>query len=62
MKTPRLQVVFYLFLTGLLLAATAMRLGHHITKSGFWLCYGVALVLGVVVRCLPRQPLTEKDF
>ncbi|TVT41841.1 hypothetical protein FNT36_10490 [Hymenobacter setariae] len=62
MKTPRLQIAFYLFLTGLLLAVAALRFGHHITKSSFWLCYGVALALGIIVRCLPRKPLTEKDF
>jgi hypothetical protein len=62
MKTPRLQVAFYLFLTGLLLAAAALRIGHYITKSSFWMCYGVALVLAIIVRCLPRRPLTEKDF
>lgn len=62
MQTPRLRAAFYLLLTVLLLAATALRFGHHISKSSFWLSYAGALALGIIVRCLPRQPLAEKDF
>ena len=62
MKTLRLRPVLFLLLTALLFAATALRFGHHISKSSFLLCYGVALMLGIAVRCLPRQPLAEKDF
>jgi hypothetical protein len=56
MQTLRQRAAFYL----LLLAATALRFGHHISQGSFWLCYGVALVLGIIVRCLPRKLLMEK--
>ena len=62
MQTPRLRAAFYLLLIALLLADTALRLGHHITKGSFWLCYAGVLALGIVVRCLPRRPLTKNDF
>jgi hypothetical protein len=62
MQTPRLHLTFYLLLTVLLLAATALRFGHSISKSSFWLFYGVALAIGIIVRCLPRKPLTKEDF
>jgi len=60
MKTPRLRSVSYLLLTVLLLAATALRFGHHISKGGFLLCYGLALALGIIVRCLPRKLVMDK--
>jgi hypothetical protein len=53
MQTPRPRAILYLLLIALLLAATALRLGHHITQSSFWLCYTGVLALGIVVRCLP---------
>jgi hypothetical protein len=62
MKTPRLRQVLFLLLTALLLAATALRFGHHISKSSFLLCYGVALMLGIAVRCLPENPLIKRGF
>jgi hypothetical protein len=55
MKTPRLHAAFYLLLTVLLLAATVLRFGHHISQSSFLLLYSVALALGIIVRCLPRK-------
>jgi hypothetical protein len=54
MQTPRLHAACYLLLIALLLAATALRFGHHISQSSFLLCYSLALALGIVVRCLPR--------
>jgi hypothetical protein len=60
MKTPRLRSAFYLLLTALLLAATALRFGHHVSQSTFLLCYGVALALGIIVRCLPRKLVMDK--
>jgi hypothetical protein len=62
MKTLRLRPVLFLLLTALLFAATALRFGHHISKSNFLLCYGVALMLGIVVRCLPEKPLIKRGF
>ncbi len=60
MKTPRLRSVSYLLLTALLLAATALRFGHYISRNSFLLCYGVALMLGIIVRCLPRKLVMDK--
>jgi hypothetical protein len=62
MQKPRARVTFYLLLTTLLLAATALRFGHHISKNSFLLFYAGALTLGIIVRCLPRQPLAKKGF
>jgi hypothetical protein len=62
MKTPRLRAAFYWLLTALLLAATALRIGHHISRNSFLLCYTGMLALEIIVRCLPRQPLAKKDF
>ncbi len=57
---PRLHAAFYLLLTALLLAATALRFGHHISRSSFLLLYVGVLALGIIVRCLPRKLVMDK--
>jgi ABC-type cobalamin transport system permease subunit len=60
MKTPCLRAAFYRLLTALLLTTTVLRFGHHISRSSFLLLYGVALALGIIVRCLPRKLVMDK--
>ncbi len=60
MKMPCLRAAFYLLLTALLFAATALRFGHYISRNSFLLYYGVALTLGIIVRCLPRKLVMDK--
>jgi hypothetical protein len=54
MKTPRLTSALYAILIAFLLVLSVFRINHQLSAESFWRLFSLGLVLGGLVRLLPK--------
>jgi len=54
MKTPRLTTALYALLIAFLIIVGGLRINHQLSGENWWRLFSLVLVLGNLVRLLPR--------
>ncbi len=54
MKTPRLAPALYTILIAFVLMLSVLRIKHQLPAESFWRLFGLGLLLGNLVRWLPK--------